>query len=97
MCLTSSVNLYFAAADAVLVMQVVDSSKVCTGNNDVQFATLMPKFTNHQTEGIKNNSCIHWNLIMHYICVTICLDPSVAFVESSCLGKPTIRHSLVYT
>ncbi|KAL5509781.1 hypothetical protein EMCRGX_G005205 [Ephydatia muelleri] len=63
-----------SAADAVLVMQVVDSSKVCTGNNDVQFATLMPKFINHQTE-----------------------DPSVAFVESSCLGKPTIRHSLVYT
>ena len=30
---------------------------------------------------------------MHYICVTIWLDPSVAFVESSSLGKPTIRHS----
>ena len=39
------VDLYhFVAADAVAVMKAADSSKVCVGNYDDQFSTLIQKF-----------------------------------------------------
>ena len=57
---------YFVAADAVAVMKAADSSKVCVGNYDDQFSTLIQIFADHQIEGRK--LCLHlyidwWHLI----------------------------------